>query len=209
MKTQLITFLFCFTSINAFQCPNGWDQPAGENVCMFPITQPQYYSDVVHQCDLLTATPVKIRNIYENAYVMQFAQANVIYPYIGVERKSDSTWAYADGSPLTYPNWDKGEPSSNLSTHCAILRPDTGKWLADDCSHTRPSICSFDGGNATSPPTTPYLTSPSPSQSGWIEDEAIYWQMINDASCQSHGWGTDYSYDYTGRYVCKTPVKKN
>ncbi|CAJ0953485.1 unnamed protein product, partial [Mesorhabditis belari] len=67
-------------------------------------------------------------------------------PYIGIERKKNGNWTYADGTPLVYKNWGPNEPSTaSNSSVCAIMSPDTGKWFSAECTFARPFLCSIDG----------------------------------------------------------------
>ncbi|CAJ0949649.1 unnamed protein product, partial [Mesorhabditis belari] len=73
-------------------------------------------------------------------------EANGLAPYIGVERKQNNTWTYADGSTLGYQNWALNEPNNaSNTTVCAIMDPQNGKWLSAECTFARPFICSIDG----------------------------------------------------------------
>ncbi|CAJ0920370.1 unnamed protein product, partial [Mesorhabditis belari] len=142
-----ILFFFGLTLSLIESCSNGGYPVPNDNVCVYLNADQQYYIDTIRHCATLGSDgiPAKIKNIYENAYI--YALLPTILgandgAYIGLERKANNLWYYADGSPVTYMNWATGEPK-NSSSLCAIMDPQTGKWISADCSVARPYVCSL------------------------------------------------------------------
>ncbi|CAJ0954098.1 unnamed protein product, partial [Mesorhabditis belari] len=147
--------LFALVSIvQCFECPNGSQPMPNEDVCMYAINQNEFYYDVIRRCGALGAIPAKIQNLYENSYLFVALQQelNNAAPFIGVERKRNNVWTYADGTPLSYQNWALNEPNnSSNSSVCAIMDPSSGKWISTECTYARPFVCSIDGDAAQCP----------------------------------------------------------
>ncbi|CAJ0955345.1 unnamed protein product, partial [Mesorhabditis belari] len=139
---RLLT-LTLFVAVSAGSCPEGSYSIPNENICVFPMPDSQYYIDAVRRCLKIGGMTAKIANVFENGFISSLLFTfNGTAPYIGIERKSDNRWVYADGSPLTYQNWATGEPNLNSSTNfCALMDPGTGKWVSTDCFSTRPYLC--------------------------------------------------------------------
>ncbi|CAJ0930458.1 unnamed protein product, partial [Mesorhabditis belari] len=164
---------------------------------MYLSNETEFYVDVVRRCEALGGIPAKILNVFEGAYVFAVIPQNLngVAPYIGVERKKNNIWTYADGTPLTYQNWGLNEPDNNASnsTLCAIMDPQSGKWVSAECSFARPFLCSINGDEFQCP-------------DGWVYNEtfdycyylqnfnypdAVHWQLYNwttaEANCQRMG----------------------
>ena len=65
-------------------------------------------------------------------------------PWIGFNDIAiEGTWVWSDGSPVTYTNWNTGEPNnSGGNEDCGqILYSPTGKWNDSSCSSSNPYIC--------------------------------------------------------------------
>ncbi len=72
-----------------------------------------------------------IRNQAENDYVLSLAAGNDVW--IGMtDEGSEGTWYWLSGDPMTFTNWNTGEPNS--SGNAGQLYGDTGKW--DDTGAT-------------------------------------------------------------------------
>jgi hypothetical protein len=203
---EILLFPTIFLQVYSFECSNGGQSIPNENVCLIPVTKPKFYYDVIRECALLGGIPVKIQNVYENAFVFSItADFNGVSPYIGVERKPDNTWTYSDGSPLTYQNWANNEPKISNSSICVIMNVESGKWQSAECYYTRPSICSVQGGKDSSTTRTPPTTGRPDAQcpDDWVYNartdfcyylqnftypDAVHWQLYNwttaEANCQ-------------------------
>ncbi|XP_077866531.1 C-type mannose receptor 2-like [Saccoglossus kowalevskii] len=72
--------------------------------------------------------------------------------FTGIHRMLDRTWANADGSPLTYTNWDDGYPDSEdddcvwifVGGIAAAWLPSFGKWRNRPCNDRLTIACQYD-----------------------------------------------------------------
>ncbi len=55
----------------------------------------------------------------------------------------DGQWVWEDGSPITYSNWDQGEPRQHRT--CAYLSTVLGdeKWRTSPCEDRRIGLCTI------------------------------------------------------------------
>ncbi|CAJ0932157.1 unnamed protein product, partial [Mesorhabditis belari] len=137
-----------FIGIRGFSCPTGSFQSPNEDLCIYAISDVDFYSDAVQQCSRLGGNVVKIKNIFENAFLLGLIGS--IFPagqapYIGVVKLSNGTWVYSDGTPLIYANWAPGEPSDAQGLTSAVMDPQSGRWKAADPTALRPFFCGVDG----------------------------------------------------------------
>ncbi|CAJ0927030.1 unnamed protein product, partial [Mesorhabditis belari] len=99
-----------------------------------------YYHDVVRECSKRGGIVAKIQNAFENAFFYALISDDFDNqpPYIGVEKKPNGNWTYADGTPLTYQHWaSEGPCPSNWlyfdqTKSCYYLQnfiyPDSQHW---------------------------------------------------------------------------------
>jgi hypothetical protein len=59
------------------------------------------------------------------------------------DRDDEGTFGWADGTPVSYTNWAKGEPDNDVCNQdCVALKEDgNGKWHDTHCAQHRPFIC--------------------------------------------------------------------
>jgi hypothetical protein len=64
--------------------------------------------------------------------------------WIGLsDRTAEGTWAWADGAPVGFTRWRKGQPDdAACGEDCAALRPKgRGTWSDGHCAQRRPYVC--------------------------------------------------------------------
>ena len=68
--------------------------------------------------------------------------------YLGLnDRETQNQWVWADGSPLSYTNWQSGEPSNSWNSHhssredCGALWTTAGEWNDVPCLEPLPYAC--------------------------------------------------------------------
>ena len=57
------------------------------------------------------------------------------------DKETEGSWLWTDGTPVSWTNWNSGEPDGEEKANCARMRPD-GKWSDSMCSKRRPFLCS-------------------------------------------------------------------
>lgn len=88
------------------------------------------------QCALYGYSPLVIDDDAENAFVGGLGSALGGEPWLGLHRVG-GTFEWADGSAITYENWQGTEPGSG---DCAVMRGN-GRWRSEDCAATHPFVC--------------------------------------------------------------------
>ncbi|XP_065132709.1 uncharacterized protein [Paramisgurnus dabryanus] len=90
------------------------------------------------------------RNADENKALVKVSVASGLddlnrYPYIGAtDRDKEGQFVDINGKPLTFTNWDSGQPDDYKSVQdCSVLRVGTGFWDDTDCDK-RPIICEIE-----------------------------------------------------------------
>ncbi|CAJ0568989.1 unnamed protein product, partial [Mesorhabditis spiculigera] len=117
------------------------DESAQER-CLYLGVGATTYPNVQTVCQRWDGLPAKIGNAFDNGFLDGLLQFGISSDsaYIGVEKNNAGEWTNSDGSPLTYKNWGPGEPY-NGPGRCALMKTDTGKWAATECSNIQPYVC--------------------------------------------------------------------
>lgn len=78
-----------------------------------------------------------ITDAVENAFLDQFATTNT---WIGAD-DFGGDWAWIDGTPFAFENWQDGEPNHPGTEHCLFMDIEA-KWHDHDCADLRPGyVC--------------------------------------------------------------------
>ncbi|XP_074816040.1 mannose-binding protein-like [Natator depressus] len=83
------------------------------------------------------------RNQAENTALQEIVKASE-QTYLGIsDVQTEGKFVYLNGEPVTYTNWNTGEPNNNGNEDCVVMY-DNGKWNDLDCSNSKVSIiCEF------------------------------------------------------------------
>ncbi|XP_069835328.1 pulmonary surfactant-associated protein A-like [Dendropsophus ebraccatus] len=83
------------------------------------------------------------RNMEENQAVLHITQFYKVPPFLGItDIQTEGTFRYPDGKPITYLNWNRGEPNQTGEEDCVEMFSD-GKWNDKSCQENRLVICEF------------------------------------------------------------------
>ncbi len=56
---------------------------------------------------------------------------------------TEGQWKLSDNSPLSYTNWNSGEPNDEGNEDCAGIKTD-GTWNDIECDSTKAVVCEVD-----------------------------------------------------------------
>ncbi|KAE9548239.1 hypothetical protein FO519_008547 [Halicephalobus sp. NKZ332] len=185
MKFSVVFFVFYLTLVKS-QCPDEYVQGllGEENNCYYLSVNPYDFVTAERFCINSTqgAHLVSILSVGENAILTSIAitQNGFFEGYdsfwIGINNIFGSNFTWTSHEPISYTNWDSGEPVTNRAS-CGILKyKNNGIWNTDNClsSIARPFMCKVainQGGNPTTvPPTTKVITQAPPTQASTIPD---------------------------------------
>jgi C-type mannose receptor len=95
------------------------------------------------------ANLVSIASEYEQGLVARLIITELFESYwLGMtERVKERQWQWTDGSPMSYQNWDWGQPENfddnigGIDEDCTMIMAKTGKWHDELCSKKRAFIC--------------------------------------------------------------------
>ncbi|CAL1543038.1 unnamed protein product [Lymnaea stagnalis] len=117
-------------------CPSGWIGNRGFCYQFTPSTGISH-DDAVTLCASKQATMASIRDDTENKYI--FSQLPKNYPFtalwIGLDDVlMENSFMWSDRSPVTYTNWNPGEPNNSNNEDCVeMLSYANGKWNDVPC----------------------------------------------------------------------------
>uniref|UniRef100_A0A914PG95 C-type lectin domain-containing protein n=1 Tax=Panagrolaimus davidi TaxID=227884 RepID=A0A914PG95_9BILA len=67
-------------------------------------------------------------------------------------------WAWIDGTPFRFKDWDNGQPQNSLDNGCGAVIMQGAKWISDNCFKQKPFVCTVpalaEAKTTTSPPQT-------------------------------------------------------
>lgn len=87
-------------------------------------------------CESLGGALATIKNVLDGELIEKMVKTmNAPNNYwIGLrEFEPEVSFRWIDGSPLTYTNWNAGEPNFDAAENCAFLRKDTLQWSISSC----------------------------------------------------------------------------
>uniref|UniRef100_A0A914QB15 C-type lectin domain-containing protein n=1 Tax=Panagrolaimus davidi TaxID=227884 RepID=A0A914QB15_9BILA len=50
-------------------------------------------------------------------------------------------WAWIDGTPFQFKDWDNGQPQNSLDNGCGAVIVQGAKWISDNCFKQKPFVC--------------------------------------------------------------------
>uniref|UniRef100_A0A7I5EA64 C-type lectin domain-containing protein n=1 Tax=Haemonchus contortus TaxID=6289 RepID=A0A7I5EA64_HAECO len=145
-------------------CPQGMVYRQEFDRCYKFSSVAMPYSMAETDCINLGGHLVSIKNGYENAMLIETAQADrITLPFfIGLTTLGGGLWTWNDNTPVEYLNWASGQPSSGYQ--CAVSGSPSGIWSAKSCSDKKTYVCAAAPGS--SPPTVcppPPICPPQPA----------------------------------------------
>ncbi|XP_077183498.1 CD209 antigen-like protein C [Paroedura picta] len=120
-------------------CPDGWLLNRGQ--CYYFNENPKHWSGAKKDCEDKASLLVSINDPAEQAF-LQATKKTADY-WIGLhDMKNENTFVWLDNSPLTYTNWNLGEPNNyGTGEDCGMIQKD-GYWNDLGCGETLfGSIC--------------------------------------------------------------------
>ncbi|XP_066454822.1 pulmonary surfactant-associated protein A2-like [Eleutherodactylus coqui] len=83
------------------------------------------------------------KNSEENNAILSIAQYYNLSPFLGItDIQTEGTFRYPDGKPITYLNWNLGEPNQKGEEDCVEMKLNGG-WNDQGCQGKRLNICEF------------------------------------------------------------------
>ncbi|XP_070535732.1 macrophage mannose receptor 1-like [Ptychodera flava] len=154
-------------------CGSGWY--AQHHSCYRFVSEGAAWSTAEAQCNAQGGSLVAINDNVEQAYISSKlgTLASGGWYWIGLDDfTSPGQFAWSDGDPVTYTNWDNAQPD-NSAGDCvgASTGAVAGLWSAADCTGAMPYICEKTRPGFTKPPVEiPYPTNPSDEgcAGGWL-----------------------------------------
>ncbi len=102
------------------------------------------WNDAKTQCESLGGYLVIINDAGENAFLTSIGAGNSSFHLGASDAESEGDWRWVDGSPLTYQNWDKGEPTDGRTEN--YLRAFSAQWpqWSSERSRAKGFLCEWD-----------------------------------------------------------------
>ena len=91
---------------------------------------------------------------------------------------TNNIWAWIDGSPVVFTNWDHAQPQNTSGANCGAVVMQGGKWIADDCFKQKPFVCSIKASIPTTPLPITTTTTASTTTTKPKSCEA-YWSLFD------------------------------
>ncbi|XP_069460032.1 CD209 antigen-like protein C isoform X1 [Ambystoma mexicanum] len=120
------------------QCPTGW--LAFNNTCYFFSRSSVTYDSAKQSCAVQNSRVVILNNKEEVNFLIQHTGSKGYWISL-TDIDTEGKWHWGDGTPLTFSNWNKGEPNNDKNNEdCVEMRPD-GFWNDLPCSTKFNFIC--------------------------------------------------------------------
>ncbi|XP_052258892.1 macrophage mannose receptor 1-like [Dreissena polymorpha] len=158
------------------------------NVQMTPMS----WTDASSACASRQMTLASVLSVYDQAFIDTLVVGFNSPVWIGLSDPGlTGTYTWTDQFPLTFTNWDKGEPTYTAGEGCIATR--NGLWNDTVCANTYPSVCK----KPFFPPATPtpnlggYCANVSWSQFGnncyFLELKPFYSWSDAETQCKQRG----------------------
>ncbi|XP_044135029.1 perlucin-like protein [Bufo gargarizans] len=121
-------------------CPAGWKLIKSN--CYYFSTKSETWERSKDMCAERNGILLVIKNSFEMSSLLPFIKQGRYW--LGLKRNPDDLdmWEWTDGSPLTYSNWNEGEPNNDRNNeHCAEIMGGVQSWNDLPCSNTATYIC--------------------------------------------------------------------
>uniref|UniRef100_A0A914W1X2 C-type lectin domain-containing protein n=1 Tax=Plectus sambesii TaxID=2011161 RepID=A0A914W1X2_9BILA len=151
---------FCIVFVTVFVCFSTTGQSCGQVNCVGGTCFQHFNVDLnwksaLNYCQNIShpnATLSAIHNAFENNALITSMGCFADFAWIGLHLVGDSNsaqWEWADGTPLSYNNWELNEPKNgtNCAQICHFNFSDqscvAGKWIGVDCNDTENVSCMY------------------------------------------------------------------
>ncbi|KAF6023191.1 hypothetical protein EB796_018500 [Bugula neritina] len=102
------------------------------------------WSEAQDDCRRKGGNLVSIASSYEQTTVQKYVPhrlAGLSLWIGGSDKTSSSAWAWLDGTPFSYMNWDGLTRHSTKLNRCMAMRLESKTWITDECDVKKPYIC--------------------------------------------------------------------
>ena len=130
-------FLFLH-SLYSGSCPPNW--VSSEDSCYYvDNTRTRKMSDARKRCREMEGDIAIIRSSHENQFIFNLVKKTAGLPFwgawIGLQRTSDGSFKWVDGTPVEYSAWNSGEPNDTGGREdCVAMYWDIeGRWNDAPC----------------------------------------------------------------------------
>ncbi|XP_070539238.1 alpha-N-acetylgalactosamine-specific lectin-like [Ptychodera flava] len=142
LKTVILVSCMLFSAALAGPCPSGWIK--FKKSCYHGIASPMYtYQEAKQVCEGLRSTLAVVNDAEENLFLKRYT-LNQFHFWIGLDDiDSEGNYVWADGSSLTYSNWNSAQPDNygNNEDCVHLISNADGKWNDLPCSNRISFIC--------------------------------------------------------------------
>jgi len=137
---QVAALVLMATAVAGGRCPGlSWTYSDGQCYWLSTFVVPW-----VSTADICAGVHPEARPASVHSSVVNTELASLLdgeQAWVGLSRADNSSsWAWSDGSPVNYQDWDSGQPGPD---NCALVNHNsgTGQWGTDDCSAIHRSVC--------------------------------------------------------------------
>ncbi|XP_055999464.1 C-type lectin mannose-binding isoform-like [Ostrea edulis] len=127
-------------------CPQAWNKHGKS--CYMLNKRKLTWTDADQFCRILSARLAEIGTKSENDFIYNIIKYDTDRAWLGgVDTEKEGTWTWSFSQiPLTFQNWDQGEPNNdNRNEYCLeILGTKYGRWNDYPCSNLMASVCEKD-----------------------------------------------------------------
>ncbi|XP_780522.4 uncharacterized protein LOC575010 [Strongylocentrotus purpuratus] len=122
----------------ASQCRKNWQQYS--TACYYLNSDTLTWGNAQAYCETQGGHLASIADSGVNSHIAS-VMSGYSKAHIGItDTESDGTWAWWDGSSLSYTNWNSGEPNGNFATNCGGMYS-SGTWDDYPCTTSMVSVC--------------------------------------------------------------------
>ncbi|BFZ06471.1 hypothetical protein BsWGS_09509 [Bradybaena similaris] len=151
------------STASSTNCDSGWITVPNTDSCVQFNTNVVTWMDARSACRSVGADLASIASGPEQVFLV--AQSyNLISDFFWIganEMSPQNGWQWADGSPLSFLNWDDQEPNDEGATSlCAGFAKQSGRWVALFCQDRHGYMC-MKKGKVTLPPIFTSSTTPT------------------------------------------------
>ncbi|CAI5788830.1 Uncharacterized protein PODLI_1B041026 [Podarcis lilfordi] len=130
------------TNVN-IKCPEGWISYAGH--CYKIHRTAALWNDALASCRKEGGDLASIHNVEEYSFtISQLGYSSSDELWIGLnDRRVQMYFEWTDGTPVTYTNWLRGEPThaNNRQEDCVVMKGKQGFWADQPCDVKHGYIC--------------------------------------------------------------------
>ncbi|XP_078283857.1 macrophage mannose receptor 1 [Rhinoraja longicauda] len=157
-------------------CSSGWKTYKNSKYCyQIFIKAPQFrksWFEARDYCQSRGADLISIQDRVETDFIWnQLVSIFASFPlWIGLSKPGPTSgFIWSDGSPVTYENWNAGEPNNHRGIeNCGEAKTDNLQWNDIHCEALRDWICKIKKGKTVIPESKTENVEAAKSEDGWI-----------------------------------------